>query len=59
VTSELILDNNKADNSKRTMEEEIKFPFTDIKDAGAFIPISISEAIRIEKRNFLIIKKLN
>jgi hypothetical protein len=49
VTSELVLDNNKADNSKIAMEEEVKFPFTDIKDAGAFIPISISEAIRIAK----------
>jgi len=50
VTSELVLDNNKADNSKIAMEEEVKFPFTDIKDAGAFIPISISEAIRIAKK---------
>jgi hypothetical protein len=49
VTSELVLDNNKADNSKITLEE-VKFPFTDIKDAGAFIPISISEAIRIAKK---------
>jgi hypothetical protein len=50
VTSELVLDNNKADNSKIAMEEEVKFPLTDIKDAGVFIPIPISEAIRIAKK---------
>ena len=50
VTSELVLDNNKADNSKIVMEEEVKFPSTDIKGAGAFIPISISEAVRIAKK---------
>jgi hypothetical protein len=50
VTSELILDNNKADNDKIAMKEEVKFPFTNIKDAGAFIPISISEAIKIAKK---------
>lgn len=50
VTSELVFDNNKADNDKIAMKEEVKFPFTEIKDAGAFIPISISEAIRIAKK---------
>jgi hypothetical protein len=50
VTSELILDNNRTDNDKIAMKEEVKFPFTNIKDAGAFIPISISEAIRIAKK---------
>ncbi|PVU71640.1 hypothetical protein DDW05_00355 [Candidatus Nanobsidianus stetteri] len=49
VTSELILDNNRTDNSKITLED-VKFPFTNIKDAGAFIPISISEAIKIAKK---------
>jgi len=50
VTSELVFDNNKADNDKIAMKEEVKFPFTEIKDAGASIPISISEAIRIAKK---------
>ena len=50
VTSELVFDNNKADNDKIAMKEEVKFSFTEIKDAGAFIPISISEAIRIAKK---------
>jgi len=49
MTAESVLDNIKADNSKISMKEEVKFPFTNIKDAGAFIPISISEAIRIAK----------
>ncbi|MFP3167248.1 MAG: restriction endonuclease [Candidatus Nanopusillus sp.] len=48
ITSELTLKNNEIDN-KVLMEEEAEFFLTDIKDAGAFMPISISEAIRIAK----------
>jgi hypothetical protein len=50
VTSELVFGNNKPDNDKIVMKEEVKFSFTEIKDTGAFIPISISEAIRIAKK---------
>ena len=55
LTSELVSDDKKTDNSRRirkeeTNKEEEKEPSsTKVKDDGVFLPISVSEAVKIAK----------
>ncbi|MUN28451.1 restriction endonuclease [Sulfuracidifex metallicus] len=55
LTSKLVSDDKRTDNSRRTRKEEMneeeeKEPSsTKVKDDGAFLPISVSEAVKIAK----------